>query len=255
MKTGLPFGLVAENSEDISAGARCLYCAIIVSRSGTAIEDHVRSARHRKNERISQENGLRCGEDGLLHCKPCGTTLPNDSSATTHVSIDSHTTWIAAMEDLADGEFLDLTTFLDPDHEGNDMPCEACRCGVPSSLASVQNHVNSPVHRENVLTKLKPLNAIFDLEGNEEVWCKICDEYIENDPESIYFHIDEAENHSDWLAQVEDLVADHDIDIENYLAYQHEDRAYCNKCNIHIPCNLKSLEDHIITETHLNTFS
>lgn len=249
MKTNLLYGIFADASS--KTRVRCVFCGAYIPKSNTCIEQHKNGSKHKKNIELMAENGISL-KDEALFCKPCKCTLEEDESVSKHVFCEEHATWMTAMDDLVDGEFITIEPYLSS--EKDDVACEVCNCTLDCTLQSIEEHVNSFNHRTNVCEKLKPMNGIFPVENNEEVWCKICDLYIENTIRSILQHIDDDEQHMDWFNEIEDLIEDQDISIEAYLSNEHENNVYCNKCQTEIICNAQSIEDHVSSDSHISHF-
>lgn len=247
MKTSFLYGIVADVSS--KTRVRCVFCGVYIPKANKCIEQHTNGTKHKENIELLTENGMSFNNE-VLYCKPCKHTLAEDESVSKHIDGEDHANWMTAIEDLVDGEFISLEPYLAS--EKDNVLCEVCNSNIDCTLQILEEHVNSFNHRDNVCAKLKPLNGIFPVDNNDEVWCKICDSYIENTVESILAHIDEDEQHIDWFAEVEDLIEDQDVFIESYLSNEHENNAYCNKCQVEIICNAQSIEDHINTESHLN---
>lgn len=198
------------------------------------------------------EHGISFDTD-ILYCKPCKGYLPENESVTKHIEGDGHANWVAAMDDLIDGEFIRLNTYLSSESE--DVFCEVCQCNIHCTLQKIEEHVNRLSHRGNIADKLKPLNGIFKVDNDDELWCKVCDAYIDNTVPNILEHIDDDEHHMEWFMEIEDLIEEQDISIVNYLANEFEKFAYCNKCNVEIICKAQTIEQHVNSESHLNQFS
>lgn len=251
MKTGLLYGIVP----DTSTRVKCVFCGVFLPKASKSLEEHANGAKHKENMDLMAEHGISFNDIDHVYCKVCKEVLDAEVSVSKHIADVTHANWMATMEDLVDGEFIDLESYLSSEKNKEDVHCEACQCALHCNLAFIENHVNSLNHRTNVVEKLKPLNGIFKVDNDYEVWCKICNDYIENTVQDITNHIDQDDDHVDWFNDIEDIINGHDIVIKDYLTIEHENKARCNKCNVFIPCNLQSLEDHIITENHLNQFS
>ena len=247
MKTGLLYGVVACSKTRV----RCVFCGVYIPKANKCIEQHTNGAKHKENIELMNENGIHFSND-ILHCKPCNKNLPDDESVTKHIESDDHANWMAAMDDLVDGEFITLDAFLSC--EKDEVFCEVCNSSVNCSLQSIEEHVNHINHRANITMRLKPLNGIFPVDNEDEVWCKVCDAYIDNTVQSVLSHIDDDEQHMEWFSEIEDLIENQEVSIESYLANEHESFAYCNKCQMEVTCNAQSIESHVHSEAHLNQF-
>lgn len=247
MKTSSLYGIVADASS--KTRVRCVFCGVYIPKANKCIEQHTNGTKHKENIELMKENGISFNNE-VLYCKPCKHTLAEDESVTKHIDTDDHANWMTAIEDLVDGEFITLEPYLAS--EKDNVFCEVCNSNLDCALEILEEHVNSFNHRSNVCDKLKPLNGIFPVDNNDEVWCKICDTYIENTVQSILDHIDDDEQHTDWFTEIEYLIEDQEVSIEGYLSNEHENNAFCNKCQIEIICNAQSIEDHIDSESHIN---
>lgn len=249
MKTGHN-GIV----NDAQGRVKCVFCVVQIPKAFSCIEQHIHGSKHKETLEIMTDNGIFHNEDNTMYCKPCKTILNNDESASQHVDGDQHSNWIAAIEDLIGGEFINLDSYLCSAKYEEDIRCDLCETAFPFTLALLEKHVNSHDHRVHLAEKLKTLNGIFPVENGEEVWCKLCDVYIENKVQAILDHIDDDELHMKWFASMDDIIEDHDISLDEFLSEEHHTTAECGKCNMEIDCTTENLEDHIFSETHLNQF-
>lgn len=247
MKTGLSYGIVGNSKTRV----RCLFCGVYIPKATKCIEQHTNGAKHKENIRLMNENGLSFSND-LLRCKPCMRNLPEDECVLNHIEGEDHSNWMAAMDDLTEGEFISVDAYLSG--EKDEGFCDVCNSNVNCSLQSIEEHVNHISHRAKISERLKPLNGIFPVENDEEVWCKVCDVYIDNTVQSILSHIDDDEGHMTWFMEIEDLIEDQEVSIRNYLANEHEIYAYCNKCEMEVTCNAQHIESHVHSEAHLEMF-
>ncbi|XP_026736316.1 uncharacterized protein LOC113499910 [Trichoplusia ni] len=247
MKTGILYGIVASSKTRV----RCVFCGVHIPKATRCIEQHSHGAKHKENIDLMNENGIWFENETLL-CKPCNRIIPNEESVIRHIDGDDHANWMAAVEDLVDGEFITLEAFLSC--EKDEVFCEVCHCEVLCTLQSIEEHVNHLSHRSKITDRLRPLNGIFPVENEDEVWCKVCDIYIDSSVPSILSHIDDDEQHMEWFAEIEDLIESQEVSIEAYLANEHEKFAYCSKCHTEIPCNAQSLESHVHSVVHLDRF-
>ncbi|XP_023941592.2 uncharacterized protein LOC112048336 [Bicyclus anynana] len=248
MKTGLLYGIVANSKTRV----RCVFCGVYIPKANKCIEEHTNGMKHKENIDLMSENGLTYYNDEL-YCKPCDVYLTGEDSVAAHLEGEQHANWVAAMDDLIEGEFINIDAYLSTESE--EVFCEVCNMKVNCTLQNIEEHVNDILHRSNVAEKLKPLNGIFPVENDDELWCKVCDEYIENTARSLLEHIDDDKQHVEWFMDIEDLIEDQEISIQDYLKNEHEKKAFCNKCQVEIPCNARSLEEHVHSEAHLNQFS
>ncbi|XP_075982201.1 uncharacterized protein LOC142980611 [Anticarsia gemmatalis] len=247
MKTGLLYGIVACSKTRV----RCIFCGVFIPKASRCIEQHTNGIRHKENVELMNENGITFIDDAL-HCKPCNRSLPHEESVMMHIDCEDHSNWMAAMEDLVDGEFITLDAYLCC--EKDDVFCEVCNSNIECSLQSIEEHVNHINHRSNITDRLKPLNGIFPVSNDHEVWCKVCDAYIENTVPSILNHIDDDEQHMEWFTIIEDLIENQEISIESYLSSEHEETAYCKKCHMEVLCTAQNISSHVHSEAHLNQF-
>ncbi|XP_045778169.1 uncharacterized protein LOC123876078 [Maniola jurtina] len=248
MKTGLLYGIVANSKTRV----RCVFCGVYIPKANKCIEEHTNGMKHKENIDLMAENGMSYVNDEL-YCKPCNVYLSGEESVASHVEGDQHANWIAAIDDLIEGEFINIDSYLASENE--DVFCEVCDAKVACTLQNIEAHVNDILHRSNVAEKLKPLNGIFPVENDDEVWCKVCDQYIENTAQRILEHIDDDTLHVEWFMDIEDLTEGQEVSIQDFLKNEHEKNAFCNKCQMEILCNAQSIADHVNSEAHLNQFS
>lgn len=247
MKSGLFFGVVASSKTRV----RCIFCGVFIPKASKCIEQHLNGARHKENVELMNENGIAFISD-TLHCKPCKRNLPHEESVLKHIDEEDHANWMAAMEDLIDGEFISIDDYLSS--EKDFALCEVCNCNIDCSLPCIEEHVNHIDHRTNITERLKPLNGIFSVDDNEVVWCKVCDVYVDNTIHNILNHIDNDEQHMEWFAEIEDLIEDQELSLESYLANEHDTNAYCKKCHMEVLCTTQDIRSHVHSEAHLNQF-
>ncbi|XP_028043190.1 uncharacterized protein LOC114252762 [Bombyx mandarina] len=245
MKTGVAYGIVASSKTRV----RCVFCGVHIPKATKCIEQHTNGVKHRENIELMNENAIALISDAL-YCRPCMINIPEDYSITKHIEMEDHANWIAAIDDLTDGEFISIDSYLCS--ETDNVHCEVCSMNIVCTLQNIQNHVNEFSHRANIMERLKPLNAVFCSDDNEDAWCKLCDVYIVNTVQSILEHIDDDEEHIQLLARLEDIAEVHNLNIDSYLMNEHENNAFCNKCNIEIVCNVENIEEHINSNSHLN---
>ncbi|CAK1589062.1 unnamed protein product [Parnassius mnemosyne] len=248
MKTSVQFGIIANSKTRV----RCIFCKVYIPKANKCIEQHINGSKHKENFELMTENGISFNTD-ILYCKPCKSYLPDNHSISEHIEGAAHANWVAAMDDLVDGEFIRLNAYLSSDTEN--VFCEVCKKNIHCTLQNIEEHVNSLNHRSHIVEKLKPINGIFRVNNEDEVWCKVCDEYIDSHVLNILEHIDEDDHHMEWFMEIEDLMEGQDMSIVNYLANEFEKFAYCNKCKVEIICNAQSIEQHVNSESHLNQFS
>lgn len=246
MKTGL-YGIVASSKTRV----RCVFCGVHIPKATKCIEQHTNGMKHQENIELLVGTGISF-KDGILHCKPCKCVLAEDESVVSHIEGDHHATWMAAIEDLIEGEFINLDPYLNSPTE-KDVKCEVCKCSIICTLLALELHVNSFDHRAKLAEKLKPLNGILPVDNDVEVWCKVCNIYIENTVDDIMAHIDDNEEHTVWFSEIEDLIEDQDISIEDYLTNEHQNKAFCSKCNVPIVCTTERIADHVNSDVHLNS--
>ncbi|KAL0853187.1 hypothetical protein ABMA27_012944 [Loxostege sticticalis] len=247
MKTGLLYGIVASSKTRV----RCVFCGVFIPKANKCIEQHTNGAKHKENIELMTENGISFAND-MLYCKPCRTELSEEESVTKHIESDGHANWVAAMEDLIDGEFISLDPYLNSDKE--DVYCEVCHSSLQCTLQNIEAHVNGINHRTNITERLKPLNGIFPVDNDDEVWCKVCNVFIDNTARSILDHIDDDDEHMEWFAEIEDLIEEQDVSIESFLANEYEHNAFCNRCHLEISCNPQTIEAHVNSDAHLSHF-
>lgn len=97
---------------------------------------------------------------------------------------------------------------------------------------------------------LQPLNGIFSVEGNDDyLWCKLCQIFFDNYVELIFQHIEESE-HAKTMRKILRLIDGENITIDNYLQSPKQDKAFCKKCSIEVPCNVDNLQRHINGKKH-----
>ncbi|XP_030040215.1 uncharacterized protein LOC115455660 [Manduca sexta] len=248
MKTTRTYGIVACSKTRV----RCVFCGVHIPKANRCIEQHTNGAKHKENIQLMSENGISF-EDDVLFCRPCNKTITGeDNSVLKHIDGDDHGNFMAALDDLTDGEFITLDQYLAC--ESDCVYCEVCVSDILCSLETIQEHVNGMLHRAKIVERLKPLNGIFPVANNDELWCKVCDEYIENTVQGVLDHIDDDDDHMDWFTKIEDLIENHEVTIESYLMNEHELNAYCNKCEVHILCAELPIQSHVHSDSHLNRF-
>ncbi|CAG9571857.1 unnamed protein product [Danaus chrysippus] len=245
MKTGLLYGIVANSKTRM----RCVFCGVYIPKATKCIEEHTNGTKHKENIEQMAENGISFNHyDDQLYCKPCNINLGEEESVPSHLESDTHANWMAAMDDLIEGEFINVDAYLAGESE--DVYCEVCNCKITCVLSNIEEHVNDILHRSNVAEKLKPSNGIFPTEKDDELWCKVCNQPIENTARSLLSHIDDNFVHVMWLMEMQDLIETHEISVQDYLKCKEEKNAYCNRCQVEIPCNIQSIEDHIANGEH-----
>lgn len=248
MKTGPLYGILAKSKTRM----RCVFCGVYIPKANKCIEEHTNGTKHKENIDQMAENGMIYNNE-QLYCKPCNVNLSEEDSVASHIESDDHANWMAAVDNLIEGEFINVDSYLASESE--DVYCEVCNCNINCSLQNIETHVNDILHRSNVAEKLKPLNGIFRVDNDDELWCKLCDEYIENTARSVLEHIDDSPEHMEWFIHIEDLIDGQEVSIQDFLKNEHEKNAFCNKCQVEIICNARSIEDHVHSEAHLNQFS
>ncbi|CAH0663890.1 unnamed protein product [Spodoptera exigua] len=247
MKTDLPYGIIASSKTRV----RCLVCGVHIPKANKCIEQHTNGAKHKENIELMNENAISFS-NGKINCNLCKRILPEEESVTHHIESDDHANFMAALEDLVDGEFISLDPYLAC--EKDEVHCEVCNKNIYCSLKTIQEHVNDLYHRFQITERLKPLNGLFPAANNTEVWCKVCKIYIQDNVLSVLDHIDEDEEHIEWFSEIEDLIDNQDVSIEHYLTNEHEECAFCNRCQMDIVCNAQSIQSHVHSEAHLNQF-
>lgn len=247
MKTGLMYGIVGCSKTRV----RCTFCGVFIPKASKCIEQHINGSKHKENMNLMNENGLTFINDAL-YCKPCKRSLPHEESVLIHIDSEDHSNWMAAVDDLVDGEFITLEAYLSC--EKDEGYCEVCNTNFECSLQNIEEHVNHINHRTNITERLKPLNGIFPVDNDEEVWCKVCDVYIDNNVQSILSHIDDDDQHMEWFTQIEDLIEEQEVTIESFLVNEYEKNAYCKKCHMEILCEAQSIQSHVHSDAHLNRF-
>lgn len=248
MKTGLPYGVINCNSNQT---VRCVFCGTTITKTDKHIEEHVAGTKHKDNKEKIETEGISFNDIDTVYCKPCNRNLAEDESIIAHMKTEDHANWITTMDELLESEYMDISKYLKTDKSIENIYCFACKTNLVCTMENVQLHVNDFNHRSNVVEMLKPLNAIFRVDNEEEVWCKICDVYIENTVQSIFDHIDDDDDHNVWMDTVQDLIANQEISIVSYLKNEHEHNARCHECNMDIACDIESLRGHVFS-LHIN---
>lgn len=231
---------------------RCLYCGVHIPKAEKCIEQHVNGSRHEDNMQLVFTSGI-IFKDDVLHCKPCNRELTEEESVLEHTLSDDHANWMATVEDLIDGEFINLESYLETDIENEKIYCDVCKCSFVCTLASLEQHVNSYDHRSELVDKLMPLNGVFPVEGDDEVWCKVCNVNFENRVQKILDHIDD-DLHSEWFAEMDDLIEHHEVTMQGFLTEKDQKMAYCHKCAVSIICNNIAIQSHVNSDLHLSQF-
>lgn len=244
MKIGpnLGNGIVEKSKTRVS----CIFCGVCIPKAPKCIEQHTNGSKHQENMELMLENGIKFVGTGL-ECKICKRALAEDESVTKHIETADHANWMAAAENLTDGEYIQLDDFLSTDQE--DVFCEVCQCSFVCTLPALETHANSLDHRTKLANKLKSLNGLFAVQNADELWCKVCNDYIENSTDGILDHIGEYE-HIEFINQLEFLIENNDITIDEYLSNEFKDKAFCTRCNVEIPCTPESIESHIFSDEH-----
>lgn len=248
MKTGLLYGVVANSKTRM----RCVFCGVFIPKANKCIEEHINGTKHKEYIDIMAEHGL-IYDNEQLYCRPCDLYFGEEDSIASHIETEDHANWIAAIDDLIEGEFINVHAYLAC--ESDEINCEACQFKMYCTLQNIEDHVNQMTHRNNVAAKLRPINGIFAGDDDEEAWCKVCDEYVINSARGILQHIDESQSHIDWFMELIDLISAQDVSVQDFLRLEDERNAYCNKCQKEIPCNMQSIEEHVHSDAHLNKFS
>lgn len=243
MKTGLPYGIINHCNSNL----KCVFCGVIISKSSNEIDEHVGDSIHKENIENMEDQGISYNDIDTVYCKPCKRNLGESESVSDHVESDDHANWVTTVDELVDGEFINILEYLGAEKNNENVTCDACNHSIVCTLENIELHVNSFNHRANVLEQLKPLNGIFNANNDEEVWCKICDIYIDNTVQSIFSHIDDDGEHLESLGSLEDVISGQNISIKDYLSVENEQKAQCNMCNIEVLCDLSSLQEHIIS--------
>lgn len=247
MKSALLYGIVAGSKTRVY----CIFCGVYIPKASKCIEQHLNGGRHKEHMEVMRENGI-IYNDGALYCRPCKLSLPHEISVIKHLDNENHSNWMAAMDDLVDGEFITLDRYLSSEQE--DVTCEVCNINIECTLQSIEAHVNDISHRANIAERLKPLNGIFPVDNGDEVWCKVCDTYIENTIRGILSHIDDDAQHMEWFTEIEDLIEEQEVSLESYLANEHEMNVFCKKCHTEVLCTMQTIQAHVNSDAHLMNF-
>ncbi|CAH0719061.1 unnamed protein product, partial [Brenthis ino] len=248
MKTGLLYGIVASSKTRM----RCVFCGVYIPKANKCIEEHTNGTKHKECIDQMAEHGIIYNNEEL-YCRPCDLHFGEEDSVASHLENDDHANWIATVDDLIEGEFINVISYMAS--ESDEVTCEVCNCNMYCTLQIIEEHVNEIAHRNNVAEKLRPLNGIFPVENEDEMWCKVCDEYFENSAKGILQHIDESQTHVDWFMKLVNLIQAQDVSVQDFLRLEHEKNAYCNVCQMEVTCELQSIEEHVYSDAHLNQFS
>ncbi|KAI8440917.1 hypothetical protein MSG28_009215 [Choristoneura fumiferana] len=245
MKTDLLYGIVASSKTRV----RCIFCGVHIPKAKKCIEQHTNGSKHKENISLMTQEGIK-EDNGVLHCRICSMELMENESLIEHV--DFHSSYVDALFDYKEDDFINSDLYLA--YESDYISCEVCNISFDFSFDNIQNHVEQVDHETNVIERLKPQNGMFRVDNDYEVWCKLCNTYVENTVREIRDHTYD-EIHQLWFTDLLDLIDEQDVSLDDYLANEHEMHAFCNKCQIQIPCNKAKLEEHVYSDSHLEQFS
>ncbi|CAH0591600.1 unnamed protein product [Chrysodeixis includens] len=236
---------------DGSGKTKCGLCKIFISDSNVEIERHLNDKNHVKMnmQRLMVQNNI-VAHNRQVICGLCDQIF-DQSSIINHINSSRHQDMKASVEELIknDGGLLLLPENIT--NLGSKVNCLACDCFIDFEFASIKSHIGSAKHRRARAMAVQPMNAIFSVEdSNDDLWCKICQVYFENYIEIIFEHVDEDPVHRKKLGKLLMLINGQNISIEKFLYDPREDKAYCKKCDIEVPCNVDNLERHIKGKKH-----
>lgn len=230
---------------------QCTLCNVLVSDNDRCIETHIDGERHRGwyLTRLMIRNNIRAStddDDDEVFCVICEESISNDLE-----TVQYHLENSASHEEIRNlivGEFLKLPV------NNTDKPslvrCTICLCYIGFSYYDIETHIDGRKHRLARAIAVKPLNGIFSVTNDDDkLWCKVCDEYIDNCVGDILDHVDEDETHQ---INFDEITFDDDICIEDYLTNVHQDKAFCKECNVWVPCNEYNLREHVEGNRHNN---
>ncbi|XP_072945336.1 uncharacterized protein [Epargyreus clarus] len=241
MITGICYGIVASTKTRV----RCVFCGVYIPKASKCIEEHINGAKHKENMELVYENGISYDSSRGLYCKLCATSF--EGSIVQHLEMDDHANYIATLEDLTDGEYIHVDAFLAG--QTDVAFCSTCQVTIPCTLHNIEAHVNEDFH---IMETLKPLNGLFSVDNPLELWCKVCDVYIDNTTPGVLEHSEDDDHHVNWFKKMEPYTANNGISIGNYLTHEFENKVYCLRCKAEILCNTESIDYHIQTDAHMS---
>ncbi|KPJ13452.1 hypothetical protein RR48_07032 [Papilio machaon] len=239
--------------EDIVYGVdgkvKCGLCNAGITNSNHSIEIHFNDKVHQDLyiKRLMIQNSISLNGN-KKHCVLCNINL--ETNLQSHIGSFSHQNVAKKIKSLVekDGSWLQLPHFISDSVAIN---CLICNKFIEYSLKSVEEHIKTIHHRRARAIVLQHYNGIFSIEGsNDDLWCKICRVCLENYIEVIFKHVDENKEHIKNLQKIKRLIEGQSIDIETFLTDPIEDKAYCNKCDTKVSCNVDNLERHIKGKMH-----
>lgn len=224
----------------------CLLCAEVMENIDRKIESHLYSRKHREcyMRRLMARNSMFI-KNTELFCHLCNHNV-GISNLTHHVESTHHCKTLDRIKEFIekDGNFLEISD------NDNSINCCICNSLIEFTLESVEGHVTSAKHCRAKVMVLQPLNGIFSVEDhNEYLWCKLCQKFFDNYVELILKHVEESE-HAQTMRKLLRLINGQNITIDNFLQCLSQDKAFCKKCEIEVPCNVDNLQRHINGKKH-----
>lgn len=225
---------------------KCVLCDEIMENNDRLIESHIDSRQHREQymRRLMSHNSI-ITRSTEPFCQLCNHDV-NIAELTHHVQSALHSKNLSSLIELIenDGKFIQI-----PD-KNNCIYCCICNSQINFTLELVKSHLESAKHKRARAMVLQPLNGIFSVEGNDDyLWCKLCQIFFDNYVELIFQHIEESE-HAKTMRKILRLIDGENITIDNYLQSPKQDKAFCKKCSIEVPCNVDNLQRHINGKKH-----
>lgn len=225
---------------------RCTLCDEIMENIDKVIESHLDNRKHRESymKRLMSRNSLFI-KNAELFCALCNHSI-EISNLTRHVESSNHCRNLFAVKEVIekDGKFTEISD------DKNCIYCYICNSEIEFGLQSVMNHLTTTRHSRTKSMVLQPLNGIFSVEdSNDYLWCKICQVFFDNYVELIIQHVEDSE-HATTMRKILRLIDGQNVNIDNYLQSLRQDKAFCNKCKIEVPCNVDNLQSHVNGKKH-----
>ncbi|KPI98183.1 hypothetical protein RR46_09399 [Papilio xuthus] len=233
---------------DVNGKVKCGLCNAGIINSSHSIEIHLNEKTHKHLyiKRLMVQNSIWLN-GSQKHCVLCNINF--ETNLQSHIDSFSHQNVTKKVKSLVekDGSWLELPHFIS---DKGAIHCLICNKFIEYSSQSVEDHLKTTHHRRARAIVLQHYNGIFSIEGsNEDLWCKICRVCLDNYIEVIFEHVEKKE-HSRNLQKIKRLIEGQSIDIETFLTDPIEDKAYCNKCDTKVSCNVDNLERHIKGKMH-----
>lgn len=232
----------------VSNKVKCRLCNAAITNNNYSIDIHLNEKSHNELyvKRLMIRNSISFNGN-QKHCFMCNMNF--ETNLLSHIDSLSHQNVAKKIKTLIekDGNWLELPRSIS---DNCAIGCLICNKLFEYSLKSVEDHIKTIHHRRARAIALQYYNGIFSIGGSNDVlWCKICRVCLDNYIEVIFKHVDDKE-HTRYLQKIRRLIEGQNIDIEPFLTDPVEDKAYCNKCNTKVSCNVDNLERHIKGKIH-----